>query len=125
MKEEGVENKLLASNLRHLVSTKVKATNCVKCNSGIWLGLVNGFEVKCDPTPLEPSAEIMLRLEGVKIYQTFGVAGSSFELQPRSAWHITKGDTRAIPLAEHRCGQSTNGQVFDLFPKPQAKEAEF
>lgn len=123
--EEAAENKLPTSNLRHLVSTKVEATNCVRCGGGIWLGLVNGFEVKADPTPLEPSAEIMLRLEGVKIYQTFGVVGSKFELQPRSAWHITKGDTKAIPLAEHKCGQSTNGQTFDLFPKPQLKEANF
>lgn len=123
--EEAAKNKLLASNLRHLVSTKVEASNCNRCGSGIWLGLVNGFEVKADPTPLEPSAEIMLRLEKVKIYQTFGVVGSAFELQPRSAWHITKGDSRSIPLAEHKCGQSTNGQIVDLYPKPKPKEADF
>ena len=108
-----------------LASSKAVGDECPRCRRQVWKALVNGFEVKADPTPLDASAEIMLRLEGVKIYQTFGVAGSSFELQPRSAWHITKGDPRAIPLAEHKCGQSTNGQTFDLFPKPQLKEADF
>lgn len=124
MKEEAAENKLLASNLRHLISTKVDAKNCTKCQGAIWVGLVNGFEVKVDPTPLDATAEIMLRLEGVRIYQTVGVVGSQFELQERSAWHITKGDARAVALGKHDCKRGVS-QFVDLFPKPQAKEAEF
>lgn len=122
--EEAAENKLLTSNLKHLVSTKVKQSNCAKCKSAIWVGLVNGFETKVDPTPLDATAEIMLRLEGVRIYQTFGVVGSQFELQPRSAWHITKGDAKAVALAEHGCGRGV-AEVIELFPKPEAKEADF
>ena len=122
--EELGENKLLTSNLKHLVSTKVKQSNCAKCGSAIWVGLVNGFETKVDPTPLDASAEIMLRLEGVRIYQTFGVVGSQFELQRRSAWHITKGDAKAVALGAHDCKRGVL-QFVDLFPKPQAKEGGF
>ena len=122
--EEAAENKLLTSNLRHLISTKVEAKNCTKCGSAIWVGLVNGFETKVDPTPLDASAEIMLRLEGVRIYQTFGIVGSQFELQERSAWHITNGDAKAVALASHDCKRGM-AEVIDLFPKPEAKEVEF
>ena len=122
--EELGENKLLTSNLRHLVSTKVKQSNCAKCGSAIWVGLVDGFEIKVDPTPLDATTEIMLRLEGVQIYQTFGVVGSQFELQRRSAWHITKGDAKAVALASHGCKRGVSYFV-DLFPKPQAKEVNF
>lgn len=108
----------------HLVSTRVEESTCPRCNSAIWVGLVNGFETKVDPTPLDASAEIMLRLEGVRIYQTFGIVGSQFELQERSAWHITKGDAKAVALGKHDCKRGVSYFV-DLFPKPQAKEVNF
>lgn len=107
-----------------LVTTKTKRTNCSRCNSALWEGVVNGFTVKVDPIPLDASAEIMLRLEGVEIYQTFRVAGDSFELQKRSAWHITKGDSRAVALAAHGCGRGS-ADFVELFPKPESKEIDF
>lgn len=110
----------------HLVSTTAEASECPKCHRGIWIALVNGFEVKVEPTPLNLSEEVVLRMESPKtrIFQTMGIGGK-FELQSRSAWHITKGDAKAIALPEHDCKRNDPGIIIDLFKRAEIEKGEF
>lgn len=116
---------MTVSGHQHLVSTRAKPSECGRCHRGIWVGLVNGFEFKVDPTPLEPRDEIMIRLQSPKtrIFQTFG--GVGFELQHRTAWHITKGDPRVKVLAQHDCNRNDPGIIIDFFRPEQNEEKPF
>ena len=87
----------------YLVSTPVKADECPKCHESVLTALVNGFAVVADPIPKTASEEVMLRLEGVRFWQSLSLGEQRFELMKRTAWHITKGDARARAYAEHRC----------------------
>ena len=109
---------------KFLISNRAKGTNCPKCKNAVYEALIDGFQVRVDPIVLDSTQEILLRMEGVRIFQTISVVGTTFELQKRTAWHITKGDTRAIPLAEHRCGKGVD-ELIEIFKKPEIKESEF
>ena len=124
MTKDDAKSDAKLSRNRVLICTVAEATTCAKCQSAVWVAMVNGFKVAVDPTPLDVTAEIMLRLEGVRIYQTCSVVGSQFELQRRDAWHITKGDAKAIALADHDCSRGVPA-IIDLFPGFTSKEAQF
>ena len=114
------------SNLfQYLVSTPAKPAECKRCNRGIWVALVNGFEFKVEPTPLDATEEILLRLAEPKtrIFQTFG--GVGFELQTRTAWHITKSDPRVKVLPEHDCKRNDPGIIIDFFRPKQTENGDF
>lgn len=106
------------------ISTTAKAEQCPKCLKEIWKAVVDGFTYKVDPTPLSPTQEIMLRLEGRQIFQTGRTAGG-FDLAKRSAWHITKGDVSAKALAEHSCDGDDAGVIVELYPTPESEEPNF
>lgn len=88
------------------------------------MAMVDGFRVEVDPTPLDATAEILLRMQGVRIYQTCAVVGRRFQLQKRTAWHITKGDAKAVALAGHDCARGV-AEIVEIFPELKPKEADF
>ena len=112
------------SRNRYLICTDAEATTCAKCRSAVWVAMVDGFRVEVDPTPLDATAEIFLRMQGVRIYQTCAVVGRRFQLQKRTAWHITKGDAKAVALAGHDCARGV-AEIVEIFPELKPKEADF
>jgi len=124
MTKDDAKSDAKLSRNRVLICTVAEATTCAKCQSAVWQAMVNGFKVEVDPTPLDATGEILLRLEGVRIYQTCAVVGRRFQLQRRDAWHITKGDAKAVALAAHDCSRGVSA-IINLFPGFESKEAQF
>ena len=115
----------MSKMFEHFISRPASISFCPRCRQNLWTAIINGFPVKVDPTPLEPRRELQVRLAGEKVYQAENAA-SGFVLRPRSAIDIAKADTRAFALVEHRCGRDgERGEIIDLFPAPQPKEAPF
>ena len=79
--------------------------------------MVDGFQTKVEPTPLNFETELKLRVEGRRIFQVLKNA-YQFELQLRTAWHIGKDDGSQIVLADHDCQKPGYGSIIDFFPKP-------
>jgi len=108
---------------QHLINSKAKSEVCLRCNRDIWVATVNGFRVKVEPTRLNSSEEVVLRMAGNRIFQTLRI-GTQFELQLRTAWHITKGDPNAIALAEHDCENIDAGILKDFYAVKKIDNSE-
>ena len=112
-----------ASTSQHLINSKAKAEICLRCNKNIWIATVNGFKVKVEPDRLNSTEEVILRMAGSRIFQTLRI-GNQFELQIRNTWHITKGDPKAIVLAEHDCDRSDQKPIEDFYAAQNADNSE-
>jgi hypothetical protein len=62
-------------------------------------------------------------MAGNRIFQTLRI-GTQFELQLRTAWHITKGDPKAIALAEHDCENLDAGILEDFYATQKIDNSE-
>jgi hypothetical protein len=112
-----------ASTSQHLINSKAKPEVCQRCNSNIWVATVNGFKVKVEPNRLNSTEEVILRMAGGRIFQTLRI-GNQFELQIRNTWHITKGDPKAIVLAEHDCDRSQKEPIEDFYAAEKTENSE-
>lgn len=108
----------------HFISTTAKQEQCPRCHKQIWRAVIDGFTHKLDPTPLDATKEVLLRMQNRRIFQT-RQNENGFVLEKRSAWHITKGDPKAKVLAEHSCEGDDAGVIVDLYPTPEPKEPNF
>jgi hypothetical protein len=112
-----------ATTSQHLINSKAKPEVCLRCNRNIWVATVNGFKVKVEPTRLNSTEEVILRMAGSRIFQTLRI-GNQFELQLRNAWHITKGDPKAIVLAEHDCDKTDKPVIEDFYAAENVDDSE-
>jgi hypothetical protein len=108
----------------HFLSSLAKLKQCGKCTGWMYEAQVNGWRVRVEPNPLNLADEIGMRLAKRKIYQTI-VKGIDFELMARSAWHITKGDSKSVVLAEHDCRWPTIFEPAPLYLTAKSKEPNF
>ena len=111
-------------SFQHFISTPAKQEICLRCQKNIWKAVVDGFTFKLNTTALDTAKEILLRLEGRRIFQTYRTDGG-FGLAKRSAWHITKGDPTAKVFAEHSCDDDDLGVIVEPYPTPEQKEPNF
>jgi hypothetical protein len=107
----------------HFINSPAKLTQCPICKGWIYECHVHGWRVRVEPTPLNLSDEVALRLANRKIYQTFGIT-KNFELMPRKAWQILH-DSGATVFGSHDCDFPTLFEPAPLFERPQAKEPNF
>jgi hypothetical protein len=83
---------------------------------------VFGFETKVEPNPLNLVDEVTARMQGRKIYQTFGTAEPI--LVRRSMWHIANIDPHALVLVAHDCSTPTYFEPQPLFEKTTQTQTE-
>ena len=110
--------------MRHeaLISTPTISRLCQRCQGWILEAYVNGFLTKVEPTPLNLEDELAARLQGRRIFQTFGT------LEPilihRGLAHIKSEKQDAKVLASHDCSRPTIFEPEPLFPKMTKSESE-
>jgi hypothetical protein len=83
---------------------------------------VHGFLTKVESNPLNLEDELAARLQGRRIFQTFGT------LEPilihRTLAHIKSEKQEAKVLASHDCSRPTFFEPEPLFPKMTKTESE-
>jgi len=95
------------------ISTRPVPKLCARCKGWILECFIDGFETKLEPTPLNFAEELKMRIEGRRIYQTFGTVEPI--LVKRTGAHIAKADERAKVLAVHSCKTPTYFEPSPLF----------
>lgn len=104
------------------ISTFPTLKECAKCKGWILECFINGFETKLEPTPLNFAEELKMRIEGRRIYQTFGTVDPI--LVKRTESHIAKADERAKVLAVHSCKTPIYFEPAPLFEVSTKSETE-
>ena len=110
----------------YLISTPPRPELCWRCKGWILVSQVFGFRVEVEPNPLNLVDEVKARMEGRKVYQTFGTAEPI--LVKRTMWHIAHLDPHAKVLVAHDCKRPTYFEPSPLFEKQtttQTKGAPF
>lgn len=64
---------------------------------------VAAVDVRADPTPLDPVAEILARLEGRLTWCLVENQHTGSRIQWRNRWHIAAGLCTHTVIADHRC----------------------
>jgi len=105
-----------------LISTPPRPELCLRCKGWILVCYVFGFETKVEPNPLNLMDEVKARLEGRKIYQTFGTVEAI--LVSRSMWHIVNVDPHTKVLVAHDCKRPTYFEPSPLFETATQSENE-
>ena len=98
-----------------LISTRPFPELCARCKGWILVCLIFGFETKVEPNPLNLKEEVTARLEGRRIYQTFGTVETT--LIKRTLWHIAQPNPHAKVLVAHDCKRPTYFEPEPLFEK--------
>ena len=106
----------------YFISTFPTLKECAKCKGWILECFINGFETRLEPTPLNLGDELKMRIEGRRIYQTFGIVDPI--LVKRTDWHIANVDDRAKVLAVHSCKTPTYFEPEPLFETRATTETE-
>lgn len=91
----------------HLVTTKIKLSQCNRCSSYVWTCEVNGCRTMVDPSPLGDLTEYVAALgDGREVYAwAQGPAGRPETLRPVSrSTPIAEGLARGRLVASHPCG---------------------
>jgi hypothetical protein len=83
---------------------------------------VFGFETKVEPNPLNLVEEVKARIEGRKIFQTFGTVEPI--LVRRSMWHIANIDPHTKVLVAHDCKRPTYFEPQPLFESQVSTHSE-
>lgn len=83
----------------------VKERACTRCGATLLCaraGRVAALDVRADPTPLDPTAEILALLDG---RLTWCLVESPFgaRIRHRDRWHIAGGRCTHTVIADHRC----------------------
>lgn len=104
------------------ISTFPTLKECARCKGWILECFINGFEIKLEPTPLNFAEELKMRIEGRRIYQTFGTVEPI--LVKRTEAEIAKADPRAKVLAVHSCKTPTYFEPEPLFETIAKTETE-
>jgi hypothetical protein len=105
-----------------LISTFPNLKECARCKGWILECFINGFETKLEPTSLNFAEELKMRIEGRRIYQTFGTVDPI--LVKRTEAEIAKADPRAKVLASHSCKTPTYFEPEPLFETATQFETE-
>jgi len=104
------------------ISTRPVPKLCARCKGWILECFIDGFETKLEPTPLNLSEELKMRIEGRRIFQTLGTVDPI--LVKRTDAHIAKVDERAKVLAVHSCKSPTYFEPSPLFETATQSETE-
>jgi hypothetical protein len=104
------------------ISTLPVSKLCARCKGWILECFINGFETKLEPTPLNFAEELKMRVEGRRIYQTFGTVEPI--LVKRTEAEIAKADERAKVLAVHSCKTPNYFEPSPLFETATQSETE-
>jgi hypothetical protein len=105
-----------------LISTFPNLKECARCKGWILECFINGFETKLEPTPLNFAEELKMRIEGRRIYQTFGTVDPI--LVKRTEAEIAKADPRAKVLASHSCKTPRYFEPEPLFETATQSDTE-
>lgn len=105
-----------------LISTLPTPELCWRCKGWILVCQVFGFRVEVEPNPLKLVDEVKARMEGRKVYQTFGTAEPV--LIKRTMWHIAHVDPHAKVLVAHDCKRPTYFEPSPLFEKKTTTQTE-
>lgn len=105
-----------------LISTSLNSTLCRKCKGWILEAYVNGFLTKVESNPLNLEDELAARLQGRRIFQTFGTVEPI--LIHRSLKEIKSEKQEAKVLPSHECSRPTYFEPEPLFPKMTKTESE-
>lgn len=75
--------------------------HCPRCNHPVIRALTDGFDISCNPAPLDHLHELHATLTGQPTYALAAIAGH-YQLLRRDQWRI-HADTDPVVLARHRC----------------------
>jgi len=104
------------------ISTLPVSKLCARCKGWILECFIDGFETKLEPNPLNFAEELKMRIEGRRIYQTFGTVDPI--LVKRTEAEIAKADPRAKVLAVHSCKTPIYFEPEPLFETIAKTETE-
>ena len=108
------------------ISTFPTLKLCARCKGWILECFIDGFETRLEPAPLNLGDELKMRIEGRRIFQTFGIVEPI--LVKRTDWHIANVDDRAKVLAVHNCKTPTYFEpepLFETHAKTETKGIPF
>lgn len=101
----------------HLIAERIEATAqtvrtraCPRCGADTLTARtpdrVAAVEVRADPTPLDPTGEILARLDGRLTWCLTGSALVPARIRWRNRWHIAAGCCPHTVIADHACRTS-------------------
>lgn len=116
---EPVDNSRTFRANQHLIEKPMTPNQCNQCKRWTYQAMVVGFPIRIDPTALNLTQELQLRLQGVKIFQTIKGTGWERYLKIRRAADIGQGYGYSIH-AQHDCDRM-DFEVHDLTERPKEK----
>lgn len=87
-------------------SDTAKSSTCPRCGAPTLCaraGRVAALDVTADPTPIDPTAEILARLAGRLTWHLVTTALGVHRITWRDPAHIQAGPTRWPVVADHQC----------------------
>jgi hypothetical protein len=91
-------------------ATTARTVPCPRCGADTLTARtpdrVCAVEVRADPTPLDPTAEILARLTGRLTWCLTGGTHTPARIRWRDRWHIAAGTCTHTVIADHHCQPS-------------------